>query len=42
MSGGIEIHGVQYFPAWTRLASTANIGDQVIFIQDCPVRKHLL
>lgn len=30
------MHAVEYFPTWTRLASTANIGDKTIFIQDCP------
>ncbi len=32
--GQLDIHGVQYFPTWTRLARTANINDTVIFVQD--------
>lgn len=30
------MHGVEFFPTWTRLATSANTGDQTIFIQDCP------
>lgn len=29
VGGQIDIHGVEYFPTWTRLAKTANIGDNV-------------
>lgn len=36
VTGQIDIHGVEYFPTWTRLASTVNIGDTTVFIQDCP------
>ncbi len=35
-TGELDIHGVEYAPTWTRLASTANVGDTTIFIQDCP------
>lgn len=34
VTGTIDIHGAQYFPTWTRLAVTAKIGDEYIFIQD--------
>eukprot|EP01113_Clastostelium_recurvatum_P039916 TRINITY_DN614_c0_g1_i1.p1 TRINITY_DN614_c0_g1~~TRINITY_DN614_c0_g1_i1.p1 ORF type:complete len:1844 (-),score=383.73 TRINITY_DN614_c0_g1_i1:116-5647(-) len=32
--GTIGLHGAKYSPTWTRLAMTANPGDQTIFIQD--------
>ena len=32
--GRADIHGVQYYPTWTRLAMTAEIGDSIIFVQD--------
>jgi len=34
--GQIDLHGVEYFPTWTRLAKTAFPGNRTIFIQDCP------
>jgi len=34
--GKVDIHAVEYFPTWTRLAATAYPGDSTIFIQDCP------
>lgn len=36
VTGAIDMHGVEYFPTWTRLASTAFASNQTIFIQDCP------
>lgn len=35
-AGQIEIHGAKFFPTWTRLATTANVGDLIIYIQDIP------
>jgi len=32
--GIIDLHGVQYFPTWTRLALSGKIGDSNIFVQD--------
>jgi hypothetical protein len=34
VTGQIDIHGMQYFPTWTRLAMTAKINDTIIFVQD--------
>jgi len=34
VTGQIDIHGMQYFPTWSRLAMTARVNDTVIFIQD--------
>jgi hypothetical protein len=34
VSGRIDIHGMQYFPTWSRLAMTAEAGDKYLFIQD--------
>jgi len=36
INGGADIHGVEYFPTWTRLAATGYVGDTRLFIQDCP------
>jgi len=36
VNGQIDLHGVEYFPTWTRLAKTAFPGNTTIFIQDCP------
>jgi len=34
-NGGIvDLHGVQYYPTWTRLALTANVGDTSVYIQE--------
>eukprot|EP01087_Luapelamoeba_hula_P000813 TRINITY_DN105_c0_g1_i5.p1 TRINITY_DN105_c0_g1~~TRINITY_DN105_c0_g1_i5.p1 ORF type:complete len:1108 (+),score=125.47 TRINITY_DN105_c0_g1_i5:207-3530(+) len=34
VTGNIDIHGVRYYPTWSRLAMTAAAGDQYIFVQD--------
>ena len=30
----VEMHGARYTPTWTRLAKTAAVGDDLIFVQD--------
>jgi len=34
VTGTIDLHGVRYFPTWTRLAMTAKINDTYLFVQD--------
>jgi len=34
VTGQVDIHGMQYFTTWSRLAMTAAAGDQYIFLQD--------
>jgi len=34
VTGQIDIHGMQFFPTWSRLAMTAEIGDKYVFLQD--------
>jgi hypothetical protein len=33
VTGQIDVHGVEYFPTWTRLAATVTAGDTAVVIQ---------
>jgi hypothetical protein len=34
VTGSVDMHGMQFFPTWSRLAMTAEAGDRYVFIQD--------